>query len=67
MSNYIQHIRLEYAAKLLVEQPDTSIVQIAADSGFSSCAYFSDRFRQHFGISPSGFRQSAPSTSSAVS
>lgn len=57
LTSYIQQLRLEYAAKLLIEQPDRSIVQIAADSGFSSSAYFSDRFRQHFGLSPTDFRR----------
>ena len=57
MSNYIQQLRLEYAAKLLIEQPDKSIVQIASDCGFSSNTYFSDRFRKCFGMSPTDFRK----------
>ena len=59
LTNYIQYLRLEYAARLLVEQPEVSIVQVAADSGFNSCAYFSSRFRQHFGLSPSDYRHDA--------
>ena len=59
LTNYIQYLRLEYAARLLVEQPEASIVQVAADSGFNSCAYFSSRFRQHFGLSPSDYRRDA--------
>lgn len=57
LTNYIQQLRLEYAAKLLVEQPDMSIVQIAAECGFSSHKYFSDRFRLHFSMTPSEFRK----------
>jgi AraC-like DNA-binding protein len=57
MTNYVQQLRLEYAAKLLVEEPDKSIVQIAAESGFSSNAYFSNCFRQYFSMSPSVFRK----------
>ena len=57
MTSYIQQLRLEYAAKLLVEQLDKSIVQIATDSGFSSSAYFCNCFRQHFGLSPTDFRK----------
>ncbi len=56
LSGYVQQLRLEYAAKLLIEQPEKSIVQIASDCGFSSHTYFSARFRQHFGLSPSDFR-----------
>lgn len=66
LTSYIQQLRLEYAAKLLVEQPDKNIVQIAADSGFSSSTYFSDRFRQHFGLSPTDFRRNAMSQVGAV-
>ena len=57
LSNYIQQLRLEYAAKLLIEQPERSVAQIASDSGFSSSSYFSNCFRQSFGIRPTDFRQ----------
>ena len=59
LNSYIQQLRLEYSAKILVEQPDKNIVQIAADSGFSSSTYFSNCFRQHFGMSPSDYRKNA--------
>ena len=56
MSSYILQLRLEYAAHQLVEQPHRNVVDIAADCGFSSNTYFSSRFRQHFGISPTDYR-----------
>ena len=59
LSNYVQQLRLEYAAKLLIEQPELSIVQIAADSGFGSNTYFSACFRHHFSMAPSEFRENA--------
>lgn len=59
LTNYLQQLRLEYAAKLLVEQPDKSIVQIATESGFSSNTYFSNCFRHHFSMSPSDYRNNA--------
>ena len=59
LSIYVQQLRLEYAAKLLIEQPELSIVQIAADSGFGSNAYFSACFRHHFSMTPSEFRENA--------
>ena len=52
-------LRLEYAAQLLVNKPERTIAQIAADSGFGSSPYFSDRFRQHYGMSPSDYRADA--------
>lgn len=57
LSSYILQLRLEYAAQLLVEQPDMSIVQIASECGFSSHKYFSDRFRLRFSMTPSEFRK----------
>jgi AraC-like DNA-binding protein len=59
LSSYIQQLRLEYAAKLLIDQPEKSVVKIAAESGFSSKTYFSDRFRQYFGMTPTDFRMAS--------
>ncbi len=56
ISNYIQQLRLEYAAKLLVDHPERSIAQIAADCGFSSGSYFSNCFRLYFGVRPTDLR-----------
>jgi transcriptional regulator GlxA family with amidase domain len=61
VNSYVLKLRLDYATKLLLEQPDKSVVQIATECGFSSSTYFSDRFRQHFGLSPSDFRREASS------
>jgi len=57
LSNYIQQLRLEYAAQQLIAHPETSIVQIAAECGFSSHKYFSDRFRQYYSMTPTEFRK----------
>ena len=59
LNSYIQRLRLDYSAKLLVEQPDKNIHQIATESGFSTHTYFSGCFRQHYGISPTEFRLEA--------
>ena len=59
LNSYIQQLRLDYAANLLIEQPDRSIIEIATECGFSSNTYFSDCFRQHFGMSPTNFRKEA--------
>ena len=59
ISTYILKLRLDYAAQQLLEQPDKTIVQIASDSGFSSSAYFSNCFRQHFGLTPTDYRREA--------
>jgi AraC-like DNA-binding protein len=62
LNKYILQLRLEYAAHLLINEPERTIVQIAADSGFGSSPYFSDRFRQHYGMSPTDFRTEATKT-----
>ena len=57
VTDYIQQLRLDHAARLLAEQPGRSITQIAADSGFSSSSYFSNCFFKYFGIRPTDFRR----------
>lgn len=57
LTSYVQQLRLQYAAELLLTRPEMSIVQIATDCGFSSHKYFSDRFRQHFSMTPTEFRK----------
>ena len=59
MSNYVQQLRLEYAARLLTTELDKNIVEIASECGFSSSTYFTNCFRQHFGIRPTEFRRNA--------
>ena len=53
---YLNHCRLEAAAKLLVEQPQMSVLDIALACGFSSRQYFATLFRRHFGRTPRAFR-----------
>lgn len=59
LSSYLQALRLDYSAVLLVGSPEKSIVQVATESGFSSNTYFCSCFRQHFSMSPSDFRKNA--------
>ena len=57
LTDYVQELRLEHAARMLKEQPRASITQVASQSGFASAQYFSRRFRQRFGMSPSDYRE----------
>lgn len=50
---FLQHARLEAAAKLLIERPDLSVTQVAHRVGFASSQYFATLFRQRFGAAPS--------------
>ena len=54
VAEFIRNIRLEQAARLLIEQK-INISQVAYSVGYSSLPYFSAVFRKHFGISPREF------------
>lgn len=56
VSRYILHRRLELAAKKIVHDKRERITDIAIVSGFETHSAFSRAFKQHFGISPSEFR-----------
>jgi signal transduction histidine kinase/ligand-binding sensor domain-containing protein/DNA-binding response OmpR family regulator len=52
--SYIRNFRLNQAALLLTEKK-MSIAEVAYAVGFSSHAYFSNIFKEHFGMSPSEY------------
>ena len=62
---FIQRLRIEKAARLLIANRGRSVTDVALDCGFSDSAAFARAFRAVFGVSPSGFRRSktAPSGS----
>lgn len=53
----VKRLRLEAAANALTHNPDTSVLGVALDCGFSSHAVFSREFRQRFGETPSAWRR----------
>lgn len=55
-NQYLNHCRLETAARLLKEQPDLSITQVALACGFSSGQYFSTAFRRQHRCTPRAYR-----------
>ncbi|MCL6527010.1 helix-turn-helix transcriptional regulator [Meiothermus granaticius] len=54
---YLSHLRLETAAKLLHHHPNRPITEIAFNCGFSSSQYFANRFRAHKGCTPREYRK----------
>lgn len=54
---YMRQKRLEKASELLVEEPGWNICQVALEVGFDSHSYFTRRFREEFGRSPSAWRE----------
>jgi len=56
-SDYLLRCRLQVAAEMIRQDPHRKIVEIALRCGFSTGQYFATRFQQHFGCSPSAYRQ----------
>lgn len=56
-SEYRTLLRLREAERLLKEKPDLSIIEISYESGFNDSNYFSQKFREFYGVSPSVFRK----------
>lgn len=57
-TEYIRYLRLQWAARLLVEQPERSVFCISVEVGFNDHSYFTKRFREVFGVCPVKFRSS---------
>ncbi|EMR04676.1 hybrid sensor histidine kinase/response regulator transcription factor [Cesiribacter andamanensis] len=57
INDYVVKARLKKAKHLLLNS-DHTITEIATEVGFSSPAYFSTAFKNHFGVSPSDFKAS---------
>lgn len=53
---YINYYRLKNARELLINEPDSSIIDIAFQSGFRSKSAFNDYFKKKTGINPSRYR-----------
>ncbi|KZS42936.1 hypothetical protein AWE51_16420 [Aquimarina aggregata] len=53
---FIESHRLELAAQLLKRDPKIRIQEVAYDAGFNSPSYFSERFKEKYGCSPTDFK-----------
>ncbi len=62
-SQYIQNYRLDYAVKLMRENPQWNFDAIAKEAQMSNGAFYS-HFKRRFGMSPSDFRAGEASISS---
>jgi AraC-like DNA-binding protein len=49
---YLNRCRLDHAARLLREDKEQSVTDVAMACGFNSSQYFATRFRQKFNVSP---------------
>jgi AraC-like DNA-binding protein len=53
--DYINSLRAEYAAKILMEHSDSSMDDLASKCGFNSSAAFQSAFKFAFGITPTDY------------
>lgn len=58
-SRYYLQIRLE-RARLLLQQTEMAIIQVAVASGFTSASHFARCYREQFGKSPGAARRTTP-------
>jgi AraC-like DNA-binding protein len=56
-ANYIRFLRLQRAARLLVEQPERSVFCISVEVEFNDHSYFTKRFREVHGVCPGEYRE----------
>lgn len=57
--DFIQNIKLKAAAKMLRDNQEQNVSDIAYYLGFSSLNYFGKTFKDYFGMSPSTYRKSS--------
>ncbi len=53
---YLNHIRLKHAGRLLAESDAVQVDSVCADCGFTSRSVFFRLFREQYGMSPARFR-----------
>jgi AraC family transcriptional regulator len=56
LNSFIQRVRIERAASMLLANPKKSITEIALDYGFSGSASFARLFKEKYGMSASQWR-----------
>lgn len=61
-ANYINNLRLEYAAMLIREHPEYIISRIAENSGLPNISTFHRLFRERYGMTPVEYKKALYST-----
>ena len=54
---YIRRVRLEHSANALLFNPNSTISEILAESGFVSNSSFTHAFKEYFGVTPTKWRE----------
>lgn len=53
---YVRELRLDYAIRLMNDQPDITVEQVCQASGFTSADTFTRNFRAKFGMTPTAYK-----------
>jgi AraC-like DNA-binding protein len=61
-TRYFRYVRLQRAADLLRQQPQSSISDIAFEVGFNSQSYFTRKFKAMFGCCPEHWKKHEPAS-----
>lgn len=54
---YIKRVKLEHTGNLLLFNPEATITHIMQEVGFTSNASFTQAFKEHFGVTPTKWRE----------
>jgi len=54
---HVRELRLDYAIRLLNDQPDLTVEQVSLASGFTSADTFTRNFRAKYGMTPTAYKQ----------
>ena len=57
LPTYVRELRLDYAIRLLNDQPDLTVEQVSQASGFTSADTFTRNFRAKYGMTPTAYKQ----------
>ena len=55
-SSYLNKLRLTEAARLLAENEDANVSEIAYSVGYNNVTYFNKLFKQEYGCAPKTFK-----------
>jgi len=60
--DFVNAARIGHAKSLLIEEPDTRVLDIAFQAGFNSKSTFNDAFKKTAGVTPTEFRRTHSSS-----
>ena len=56
LTTLVREMRLDYAVRLMNEQPELTVEQVSQASGFTNADTFTRNFKAKFGMTPTAYR-----------